>query len=588
VLTDGQKGALDLFRATRQAWDEWRGDLPALPDLFALAPATGDLAIWARVRQMTPKQQQILQQFFEAMGAWNEATGGGDGQQFAEAIKLYNVNHDARGRFAPGGMGGRHEQTAGRRGGGPHEAAHHTSGIGGHGGGHGGGGSGHAEGEHHASAAHPLHDEAHAQRELATAEATHRQALAAHQALYHEGRDAQTRMETAKAAYHDARQNARGALYQHELRAAQTREPGRYAQYERLSQRASLASSRLDALSRESENHLERVGQVRDGLRARSIRDVRAEPEYQRARTQYETTARELARQALINERASRAASAASDRLVGDRITEDRINSHPAALAAHTAYQQATAQYDAVRARFTQAERDVHASALQIEVAKGKIDLARGGTGVRFDFKDAPGEPGSAQRTLDQTFGRVVSHEDLAKLSGARLGDRVFVAEAASGVRVWVKGNIERNFEVTRQGNELVLHDNITRNMAEKTAGSGRDLIAGMDHMRAAGVTRLVATAARGPTLNGYYTWARLGFTGKIPAERLDAAQQQFGPKVTRIEHLMAQKGGAQWWKQNGDSWEATFDFGKGSHSMKKLNEYRAMINRHSGGGDNG
>jgi hypothetical protein len=165
----------------------------------------------------------------------------------------------------------------------------------------------------------------------------------------------------------------------------------------------------------------------------------------------------------------------------------------------------------------------------------------------------------------------------------------VYVTELGSdGVQVWVKGNIERNFEVTRQGNAVVLHDHITRNMAEKTSGSGRDLIQGFDNMRAMGITKLVANAARGPALNGYITWARLGFTGKIPAERLDAARQQFGPKVTRIEHLMAQKGGAAWWKQHGDSWEATFNFGKGSHSMKKLNEYRTMINRHSDGGDNG
>jgi hypothetical protein len=454
-------------------------------------------------------------------------------------------------------------------------------------------GEGHG-GEHtgeHAASSHPAHDEAQALRDVASAEARYQKALADHQSLYREGRDAQTRFETAKAAYHDARQNARGALYQQELRAAQTREPGRYAQYERLSQKAALASSHMDELNRESERRLEQLRQVGESLRARGIgeNEVGAHPEFQAALNHYVAPGHEMERQYYIKDRATKAASAAADRLVGDRITEERINSHPAALAAHAAYQAESAHITELRARNVQAEKDVYESARQIEIAKGHLDVARGGTGVRFDFQDRIGEPGSAQRELNKTFGREVSREDLVKLSGARLGDQVFVTELGSeGVQIWVKGNIERNFEVERQGNGVVLHDHITRNMAEKTSGSGRDLIQGFDNMRAMGITKLVATAARGPTLNGYITWARLGFTGKIP-ERLRAdVHAQFGSKVNRVEHLMAQKGGAAWWKQNGDDWEATFNFGKGSHSMKKLNEYRAMINRHSGGGDNG
>ncbi len=72
VLLDGQKQALDLYRATVMAWGEWRGDLPPMPDLlgdsgdfFAALPA------WD---QLTPKQQGLFDQALEAVLLWGQAT----------------------------------------------------------------------------------------------------------------------------------------------------------------------------------------------------------------------------------------------------------------------------------------------------------------------------------------------------------------------------------------------------------------------------------------------------------------------------------------------------------------------------------
>jgi hypothetical protein len=317
--------------------------------------------------------------------------------------------------------------------------------------------------------------------------------------------------------------------------------------------------------------------------------EVMASPERRAAFDKYMSNAHEQERMYYVHERATRAVNAAADRIANHVVTQEHIENHPLVQAARAVHDVAEARLAQMRQEHQQLERAANEAQRQVEIAKGHLDVARGGTGVRFDFQDRIGEPGSAQRALDKTFGRAMSKEDIAKLSGARLGDRVFVAESgANGVHVWVKGNIERNFEVTRQGNAVVLHDHITRNMAEKTSGSGRDLIQGFDNMRAMGITKLVATAARGPSLNGYHTWAKLGFTGKIPEHLRADVQTQFGSRVTRVERLMAQKGGAQWWKQHGDNWEATFLFGKGSHSMKVLNEFRAKLERHSDGGDNG
>ena len=91
------------------------------------------------------------------------------------------------------------------------------------------------------------------------------------------------------------------------------------------------------------------------------------------------------------------------------------------------------------------------------------------------------------------------------------------------------------------------------------------------------GITHIVATAAKNEMMNGYYTWARLGFTGKIPDHVLAKAQAKFG-KVTRVEQLMKKQGGAKWWKANGDSWHATFDFRDGSASRKVYDKMVAAL----------
>lgn len=84
-LNDGQKAALDLYRATAYAWDEWRGvgpsgtTLPALPPFADLwDPTSGAMDQWAealpRWEQLTAKQQQLFWQMFEAIFDWGAAS----------------------------------------------------------------------------------------------------------------------------------------------------------------------------------------------------------------------------------------------------------------------------------------------------------------------------------------------------------------------------------------------------------------------------------------------------------------------------------------------------------------------------------
>jgi hypothetical protein len=129
-LTTDQKAALDQFRAAAVAWDAVRGAFGAVPPMFASADSlTADElqalgpATWG---ELTPDQQRAFVELFAALVAWDEATkaaNGGASQQNTLRepvvdghIELFNPNHDAKGRFAPGGNGGAKAEGAGRGG----------------------------------------------------------------------------------------------------------------------------------------------------------------------------------------------------------------------------------------------------------------------------------------------------------------------------------------------------------------------------------------------------------------------------------------------------------------------------------------
>ncbi len=141
VLVDGQKQALDLYRATVTAWEEWRGLWPPMPDLMG---ASGDffaaLPAWDF---LSPKQQSLIDQALEAVLLWGAATrnfmAGTGGETFSNetfadverGMLLYGVNRLPNGRYTYGGLGG-----AGSAGGGAGKGA--AKGAGGGGGGGGG------------------------------------------------------------------------------------------------------------------------------------------------------------------------------------------------------------------------------------------------------------------------------------------------------------------------------------------------------------------------------------------------------------------------------------------------------------------
>ena len=73
--------------------------------------------------------------------------------------------------------------------------------------------------------------------------------------------------------------------------------------------------------------------------------------------------------------------------------------------------------------------------------------------------------------------------------------------------------------------------------------------------------------------LNGYYTWARLGYDAPLTAaERKSLPPELAGART--VADLMATEDGAAWWKANGTGRRMVFDLSPGSRSRQALQHY--------------
>lgn len=85
--------------------------------------------------------------------------------------------------------------------------------------------------------------------------------------------------------------------------------------------------------------------------------------------------------------------------------------------------------------------------------------------------------------------------------------------------------------------------------------------------------------------MNGFYTWARLGFT-PVPnifiTKAVDEFNQAHGTNVKTLPELISTKEGQQFWKENGRPWEGYFELRQDSINWKTLDEYMKEKHRRS------
>lgn len=85
---------------------------------------------------------------------------------------------------------------------------------------------------------------------------------------------------------------------------------------------------------------------------------------------------------------------------------------------------------------------------------------------------------------------------------------------------------------------------------------------------------KIITSAARSESENGYYTWARLGYTPKNEASALKNIESKTGIKYNSFQEMMSLNEGAKIWKTHGSAFTGSFDLRAGSSSNVILNNY--------------
>lgn len=118
--------------------------------------------------------------------------------------------------------------------------------------------------------------------------------------------------------------------------------------------------------------------------------------------------------------------------------------------------------------------------------------------------------------------------------------------------------------------------------LTEKGKGKGTSIFKNqVEQFKKIGFNKLETHAGDIGGMNGYYTWARLGYEinnsedKEIFKEMLKHEKDNDIKKATSLQNLMETKKGQTWWRENGFGFKGTFDLKDNSTSLKTLNDYK-------------
>lgn len=184
-----------------------------------------------------------------------------------------------------------------------------------------------------------------------------------------------------------------------------------------------------------------------------------------------------------------------------------------------------------------------------------------------------------ATEHIKTMFGGTGSVDSIAKMVGATDGASVVISEPIthSTGQKFIRAEIDHpDYGAVR----WVFDDhieNVTFTAKETGKGLGTKVFAQQVAEAAAKGLKYIGTnAIRTKHANGYYTWARLGYDGKVP-------MGQHGGK--KVSELMKTKEGRDWWKEHGQSTAMTFDLTEGSQSRRVLDAYLQERSKRAGAG---
>jgi hypothetical protein len=143
----------------------------------------------------------------------------------------------------------------------------------------------------------------------------------------------------------------------------------------------------------------------------------------------------------------------------------------------------------------------------------------------------------------------------------------------------------------------FILDDELADGSPNPWKGKGTEMVANqIAALRKLGAARSELFAARSNSMNGYYTWPRLGYDGPLSRSVLESMSMndadhlrgRLPKRGATIQDLFALPGGKEYWKEHGDSIDLSFDLRDGSKSLLVLQAYleeRAGRKKEGGGG---
>jgi hypothetical protein len=191
-----------------------------------------------------------------------------------------------------------------------------------------------------------------------------------------------------------------------------------------------------------------------------------------------------------------------------------------------------------------------------------------------------PGERKAAERTARRFFGRSLEACEYAGLAGAPDDARVEVGVLSGMLYVEVGdpggAAYRAHYYIRRVGGRLALVNEGIRIHLYALRGDGLGLR--MFHRQVAnaallGVHRIDAVAGRRSDENGYYTWPRFGFDGRLPLRLRRRLPAELAGARSVLD-VTGSEQGRRWWREAGETIRVTFDLTPGSRSRATLDGY--------------
>lgn len=212
-------------------------------------------------------------------------------------------------------------------------------------------------------------------------------------------------------------------------------------------------------------------------------------------------------------------------------------------------------------------QNDIKDHELEIGQAKGILaDRAR----IREDAKTLfpPNERGLSD------IASAVGAPDDAKVSLQR-GGKGYVAIYIDHLDYKAR----RTASLDKDGKKVMHNDSFFIEEHAQGSGLGTKILTDqVANLKEQGFDRIETWAAKGPGINGYYTWARLGYDQPISAFRDKRTRDRIlkaYPEAKSVQDVMKTEEGRAWWSKNGANMRnAVFDLNDGSRSLKVLSAY--------------